>query len=126
MMILDSNVWIAFFNPDDSNHHEAQKIFSKTQEKIGLPEYVLLEVTTILAQKMGKDIADQFLQMARASKDVGILPSSKEFFDGVIQLYLSKTNKKLSFVDYALLYLSSKTNVVTFDKDLKKELTEMK
>ena len=101
-------------------------IFSKTQEKIGLPEYVLLEVTTILAQKMGKDIADQFLQMARANKDVGILPSSKEFFDGVIQLYLSKTNKKLSFVDYALLYLSSKTNVVTFDKDLKKELTEMK
>ena len=126
MMVLDSNVWIAFFNPDDSNHHEAQKIFSKTQEKVGLPEYVLLEVTTILAQKMGKDIADQFLQMTRASKDVEILPSSKEFFDGVIQLYLSKTNEKLSFIDYSLLYLSSKRNVVTFDKDLKKELAKMK
>ena len=125
MTALDSNVWIAFFNPDDSNHHKAQKIFLKTQEKIGLPEYVLLEVTTILAQKMGKDIADQFLQMARASKDVEILPSSREFFDGVIQLYLSRTNKKLSFVDYSLLYLSGKTNVVTFDKDLKKELEKV-
>lgn len=126
MMVLDANVWIAFLNPDDSNHHKAQKIFSTTQGGIGIPEYVLLEVITILAQKMGKDTADKFLQMARASKDVGILPSSKEFLDEVMQLYLSRTNGKLSFVDYSLLYLSGKTNVVTFDKDLKKELAKMK
>lgn len=126
MMVLDSNVWIAFLNPDDSNHHKAQKTFSTTQGQVGIPEYVLLEVITILAQKMGKDTADKFLQMARASKDVDILPSSKEFLDGVIRLYLSRTNGKLSFVDYALLHLSSKTNVVTFDKDLKKELAKMK
>jgi len=126
MTILDSNVWVAFFDKDDSFHRKAVQIVSNLQERIVLPEYVLLEVTTVLSRKAGKSSADIFLQKVFANRDVQVLSSSQQFLDEVVQLYLSRTNKKLSFVDYALLYLSGKMNVVTFDKDLKKELAKMK
>lgn len=126
MIILDSSVWVAFFDKDDSLHRRAAQVVNSLQEKIVLPEYVLLEVTTVLSQKAGKSLADAFLQKVATNRDVQVLSSSQQFLDEVIRLYLSRTNEKLSFVDYALLYLSSKMNVVTFDKDLKKELTKMK
>ena len=122
MIVLDSSVWVAFFDKDDSFHHRATQIVSSLQERIALPEYVLLEVTTVLSQKAGKSLANVFLRKITTNQDVQVLSSSQQFLDAVIHLYLSKTNGKLSFVDYALLYLSSKTRVVTFDKDLKKEL----
>lgn len=125
MIVLDSNVWIAFFNPDDSNHQKARKVFSTVQENIGIPEYVLLEVATILAQKIGKDIANQFMQMAMANEDAEILFSSKEFLESVADFYVSQKNEKLSFVDYSLLYISSQTKIITFDRILEKEIQKL-
>lgn len=125
-MILDSNVWVAFFDKDDSSHSKAAQLVGSLRDRIILPEYVLLEVTAVLSQKAGKSLADTFLQKVFANRDVQILYSSQRFLDEVVRLYLSRTNGKLSFVDYALLYLSHKTNVVTFDKDLKKELVKTK
>ena len=122
MIILDSNIWIAFLNIDDFNHKKAERVFKELSEKIILTEYVLLEVTTVVSLKVSKEAANNFIKTVVDNKDIEILPSSKEFLEGVIKFYLSKKNKNLSFVDYSLAYLSQKFKVLTFDRKLKSEL----
>ena len=120
MTVLDSNVWIALFDKDDSLHARAQRMVSELKDSIALPEYVILEVTTVLSQKAGKSFADSFLQKVCANRDIQIIASSKQFLDEVIELYLFQSRGGLSFVDYALLFLSRRMKILTFDNDLKK------
>ncbi len=124
MIILDSNIWIAFLNVDDVNHKKAEKIFEETKEKIILTEYILLETVTVLSQKVDKEVSDRFIDGVVNNRDIEILPSSEEFLNGVIKFYLPKKNKNLSFVDYSLLYLSKKIKVITFDKTLQREIID--
>ena len=124
MTVLDSNVWIALLDKDDSLHPRAQRIVNELKDTIALPEYVILEVTTVLSQKAGKLFADSFLQKVCANRDIQIIASSKQFLDEVIEFYLSQSKGKLSFVDYALLYLSRRMKILTFDSDLEKALKQ--
>ena len=52
--ILDSNVWIAFLHKGDSQHKKAQRIFARQKEPIVIPEYVIIEVSSVLLQKASK------------------------------------------------------------------------
>ena len=122
MIVLDSNVWIALFDKDDSLHARAQRAVGELKERVALPEYVILEVTTVLAQKAGKLFADSFLQKVYANRDIQIIVSSGQFLDELVLFYLSSNAKNLSFVDYALLLLSRRMRVLTFDKNLEKTL----
>jgi len=122
MTLLDSNVWIALFHASDTLHAKATSVVENIREPILLPEYVLVEVATVLSQKAGKDIADTFLLEATANQDIEILPSSASFLHAVVEFYRAQRNQKLSFIDYAIVYLSSQVNVVTFDNELQKEL----
>ncbi|MBU4298483.1 PIN domain-containing protein [Patescibacteria group bacterium] len=125
MVILDSNIWIALLNIDDSNHSKARQLFREIKEKIVLPEYIILETATLLSQKISKKSADDFIKNVIDNKDIEILPSSKEFLEKVIEFYLSKRIEKLSFVDYSLLYLVPKVRVITLDKVLKREIEKL-
>ncbi|MBI2098620.1 MAG: type II toxin-antitoxin system VapC family toxin [Candidatus Wildermuthbacteria bacterium] len=122
MIVLDSNVWIALFDKDDSLHGRAQRAIGGLKERVALPEYVILEVTTVLAQKAGKSFADSFLQKVYANRDIQIIVSSGQFLDELVSFYLSSSTKNLSFVDYALLFLSRRMKILTFDKNLEKAL----
>ncbi|MBU4332625.1 PIN domain-containing protein [Patescibacteria group bacterium] len=125
MIILDSNIWIALLNIDDSDHARAQELMKDLEENIIVTEHVLLEVATIISQKVDKDTADNFIKRVISTKEIEIFPSSEEFLDRVIKFYLSKSNRNLSFVDYSLLLLSKRIKVITFDKILKKELAKV-
>ncbi len=120
MQILDSNIWIAFLNKNDSQHKKAENIFSRLNAKILLPEYIVLEVCSVLNQKVSKKTADLFLKIAFLNKDVKILPS--EDFVETVSLFIERKDGKLSFVDVLLLYLSEKNEIISFDKDLKKAI----
>lgn len=125
MVILDSNVWIAFLNKNDSNHKKADEIFNKLvnkREKIIITEYILLEVVTVLSQKVGKKLADQFIEIAGNTKRIEIISSSADFLNDVLTFYLKQKNRNLSFVDYSLLYLSRQYEILTFDKELKRKI----
>lgn len=56
MIFLDSSVIIAYKNADDINHEKALDIFHHiSEEKYGkavISEFILLEVTTVLALKI--------------------------------------------------------------------------
>lgn len=122
MTILDSNVWIAFLHKDDTQHKKAENVFRVCEKPIVVPEYVVIEVSSVLSQKAGKKIADAFLVIITQSEDIEILFSEDQFFSEVIAFFQQRNEKHLSFIDFVLLYLSSSYFIITFDKKLQKAI----
>lgn len=123
MIILDSNIWIAYLNKADSTHQRALKIFQKTNVKgILITEYLLLEIATVLKQIRGYKFAQEFIQLL-TDENISFV-ESKNFYAKTLLLFQSLKENKLSFVDVSLLHLSQKYEVQTFDKNLRKVLTK--
>ncbi len=121
MIILDSNIWIAYLNEADSTHQRALKIFQKTNVKdVLITEYLLLEIVTVLKQIQGHKSAQEFIQLL-TDKNISFV-ESKNFYAETLLLFQSLKENKLSFVDVSLLHLSRKYEIRTFDKNLRKVL----
>lgn len=120
MTILDSNVWIAFFNKSDNQHKKAEKVFQETSDSMFITEYVILEVVSVLTVRANKNIANEFIKLIIDNEDVKILLSSEKPFKKTVRTFLDYPKNNLSFTDISLLSLSGKYNIITFDKDLKK------
>jgi len=117
-IIFDSNVWIGYFNTDDSTHEQALKIFSKhAKDTVVVTEYVLLEVTTVLKQKIGASATNIFLKTLLQTATIKLLPSS-QFFTETLALFLESEENNLSFIDMSLVYLSRDFLIITFDGKL--------
>jgi predicted nucleic acid-binding protein len=122
MIILDSNIWIAYLNKNDSQHRKAVSIFSKIKEDVLVTEYIILEVATVLSMRVDKKIADNFINLIRSNQDIEVFSSSENFFNKTLGYFLEYQKGNLSFVDISLLALSKNYQVFTFDEDLKKEI----
>lgn len=118
MTVFDSNVWIAIFHDEDTLRIRARAIAKKTGTDILLPEYVLIEVCSVLKRLKRKEAADRFLDEIQDNKDIIFLPASPEFLAETIRLFRTGPQDDLSFIDVALLVLSKMHAVVTFDKKL--------
>jgi len=125
MIILDSNVWIAFFHKSDSQHKKAEEILKTIDNLIMMPEYVIVEVSSVLNLRAGKKISNSFLENVLSNENIEILLSDEEFFSGVVESFIKSENKKLSLVDTSLLYLSKSYKVITFDKNLQRALKKL-
>jgi predicted nucleic acid-binding protein len=119
-VIFDSNVWIGLFNKNDSCHQQALRLFSEHQS-IGIPEYVVLEVVTVLQLRASKLKADLFAKIIKSTESVSVLCASDELFWTTLTIFQQQT-KKLSFVDCTLIALSKYYRVYTFDDELEKQL----
>ena len=93
MILLDSNIWIAFFNFDDSQHKNAKKVMLRVSKEFAVSEYVIIEVCTVLTQKVNKQAANKFLDFIFRNTDIQILYSGVDFFRQVSQLYQKLINK---------------------------------
>lgn len=122
MVILDSNIWVSLLYSKDANFSKAKELVGNLRNGIIVTEYIIAEVTTILSQRKSKELANIFLEKILESDKIEILSSSKEFLGEAIDFYLEQGDRQLSFVDYSLLLLSKKCQIVTFDKKLKKEI----
>jgi predicted nucleic acid-binding protein len=122
MIILDSNIWIAYLNKNDSQHSQAVSVFNKIEDNILITEYIILEVATVLAMRADKQIADAFIDLVMKNQDIKVLSSSKIFFNKTLGHFLKYKKSNLSFVDISLLALSKNYQVFTLDKELKKEI----
>ena len=120
-MILDSNVWIALYLEEDSQHKKALKL-KPFFRQVAVPEYVILETCTILLAKAGESVSEKFLDYVFDNREVTVLFSTREFFQETIKAFRDKNGKKLSAIDTSLLYLSKEHEVITFDKDLEKAI----
>lgn len=128
MILLDSNIWIGFFSKDDNLHTSAVEIFEALQQsskKILITEYVILETTSVLSQRVGKELANAFINRIDNSDRVIIQPSSSKHFKHLVYFYTQSSYSKLSFVDHHLLLLSKLFEVKTFDRELAKLIREV-
>ncbi len=121
-IIYDSNIWISFLYEDDSNFEKAKEIFAYPKPYV-LTDYIILEVSTVLKQKAGEDLAKLFLANIIAN-DIEVLLSN-EYYQESVKLFIESRNK-LSFVDTSLVVLSEKYKIITFDKELARAIAANK
>lgn len=122
MIIFDSNVWIAAFHESDTLHDRAVNIMNEQRQPFGVPEYVLIEVATILAKKAGMAHAKKFIEMIFDNRDCIVLITDESFCRSVANTYMKENKAELSFVDMSLLILGERHKVITFDTSLSKRL----
>lgn len=126
MTILDSNVWIALFNERDSQHAKAQKVIPLIALPVIMPEYIILEVCSVLVQKASKEVADRFLDRVCDNADIQILYCDEQQFNELCTLFRQSTHRKLSFIDSVLLHLAKEYLLITFDATLHKVAATVK
>ena len=120
-VILDSSVWIAFLYREDSQHEKAKKVLEASRnDEIVIPEYVLIEVASMLKRKRYEREAKKFVAEAIAREEHSFLHAATLVHE-TVDLFC-KRNDKLSFVDTALLVLSRQYRIITFDTALRKAL----
>lgn len=116
--IFDSNIYVAAFLADDSQHQAAKKIVEKTKEDILIPYVVFSEVLTVLTYKHSKDLAEAFLDYVLQDQRFTIIDNAslEEF------AFWRSQKAQLSFADFSLIFLAKKYNarLMTFDKELEK------
>lgn len=128
MILIDSNVIIAYINKDDSKHKEAvillEKIMNKEYGDYLISDYIFDEITTVTFIRTNRaeaiKIGDFLLENVNIIKIVDNL-----FFNS---WNIFKKYKKLSFTDCTNLAIMEELgikNIATFDGDFK-EVEEIK
>lgn len=122
MTILDSNIWIAYAYQEDSQHTKALDLIEKITGEIYIPEYIILEVCTVLLYKKQKQAANSFINAVLHGNSTHIMYTSPETFHDTLSCFQSKDKGSLSFIDIYLLLLSQTNIVITFDNELRKAI----
>lgn len=122
MVVLDSNIWIAFLNEEDTRHDKAVQLYYAITDDFLVPEYILGEICSILAARKKKQLADSFIVQTQDNEHIELLPSNPQFFAEVRQTFVEYRHHNLSFVDVSLLVLSKLYPVATLDRALYKLL----
>lgn len=120
MVFLDSSVWIAFLNNQDSQNQKSISIFKNIEkEYLEINDYVFSESLTVFRYKK---LEKQCKNLIRFLKDFNINFNISDNQVLALANYYFFKYQKLSFVDCQLL-ASSKINdaeLITFDKELQK------
>lgn len=126
MIVLDSSFLIAFHNESDSQHETARSLM---REFLGgrwgkglLPEYVFLEVVTVLLVRRDLATAVRTGRLLLEAQELEFVPCSDVFLDAV-QLFGSQKKTSLSFADAAIAVIArthADGQVLTFDAGFRK------
>ncbi len=124
MIVLDSSFLIAFHNQRDVHHPAAAEVMTRLEaDEWGtplLPEYVFLEVTTVLAARRNVETAVHVGASLLAARELEFVPCSDAFLDA-FEVFSRQRATSLSFVDAAIIAISRRrgaAHVATFDAEL--------
>lgn len=125
-VFIDSNIFIAELNKDDSLHDRAKAIL-RNIEKQNLSaitsNFIVNEVITVLSQRVSKTTAITFANFIYDSDTaVDIMTISRNIEIKAIDYLKNLKSKNISFCDcatLAVLDLFTIDNLATFDKDFK-------
>jgi predicted nucleic acid-binding protein len=124
MIVIDTNVWVSFYNENDYNHPQAFKELKQVfndYKTIILPEPIISETYTVLLYKCGREKANYFLRFALNNNQLKLLFVNADLFRSTCDI-ININNKKLSFIDLTLVIISRKfqCKLLSYDKDLLK------
>jgi uncharacterized protein len=123
MIVLDSSFVVAFHNRRDAHHAAASKAFHRIVKGewggILLPEYVFLEILTVLAARRDLATAVSVGEILLGAREVELVPCSP-YFLGAYQVFREQDHPRLSLADAAIVAIArdrGATAVATFDRD---------
>ena len=123
MVVLDSSFLVAFHNQRDTNHAPARKVFDRMLKgewgDILLPEYVFLEVVTVLAARRDLETAVSVGEILLGAREIEFVPCSGHFL-GAYEVFREQREFRLSFVDAAIVAVARDRHaksIATFDRD---------
>ncbi len=118
-MIVDTSFLVALFIPEDELHEKALNEIENNNIELIIPDRVIEETFTVMCYKKGLDYALDILEKLKINKDVIIRTINEEEFELIINL-AKKLKKKLSFVDYVVIYLAlnDRYKILCFDDQI--------
>lgn len=122
--LIDSSVWIAYFDKKDIFSEKAkarlQNIFQE-RAPLFLTDFVIQEILTVLFYKQKNKIAEVLFDFIEFQTNIQIISSSEKNMRETLLFAKQRQYKpKLSFTDWNLLFLARQLHleVITFDKQL--------
>ena len=126
MIVLDSSFLIAFHNERDSQHEAARGLMREFLAgrwgKGLLPEYVFLEVVTVLLVRRDLATAVRTGRLLLEAQELELVPCSDVFLE-TVQLFGSQKKTTLSFADAAIAVIArtrADGQVLSFDAGFRK------
>jgi len=122
LIVLDSSFLVAYLNENDAHHGAAAAIMQALIEgrwgRALLPEYVFLEVVTVLMVRRDSTLASRAARTLLQAREVDFVPCS-EIFEATLDVFLDQCDTRLSFTDAAIVGIARQHPpglIATFDR----------
>lgn len=125
-IFIDTNVWVALFNPGDALHEQARNVASSLHSgnfELVSSNYVLAECFTVIAKKCGMRAARDFRQYLNNRRTVRVVWIEETIDETMWDIFRAQKNAEISFVDasnIALMRSYRLSRLLTFDRALQK------
>lgn len=126
MIVLDSSFLVAYHNQRDVHHRAAasamDRLVAGEWGPALLPEYVFVEVVTVVLARRGHDVAARVASTLLQAREVEFVPCSEMFLD-VLETFRRRHDADLSFTDAAIVTVARQRRahfVATFDRDFRR------
>ncbi|MGQ4834034.1 MAG: type II toxin-antitoxin system VapC family toxin [Candidatus Asgardarchaeia archaeon] len=124
MLLVDSNIFIAAFNPRDKHHKVGKEYLIAIEEgklgKVVITDYILDELLTYIRKKLGFKISLEVLERILSDENITIEKIDKKDFD--LAIFFFEELKNLSFTDSTIIAFMKNRNIkklLTLDSDFK-------
>jgi uncharacterized protein len=127
-VFIDTNVFVALFNKDDSLHKKATEIWHDLREGNALLHtsyFVISETLTVLRLRAGKGTALKFGRtIFEQTKALHLIPTNEQRAKSAYEIFTDVPVKNFSFVDATIIATAHEQNleVISFDKNLLKNI----
>ena len=126
LIVLDSSFLVAFHNERDVHHEAAKSVFERLLEgewgPLLLPEYVFIEVVTVLAARKNLSVAVSVGTTLLQSREVEFVPCFRYFIESM-DTFKNQGRIGLSFTDATIVVVCRErgaSQVATFDAGFRK------
>lgn len=122
-IFLDSNFFIALFNPTDTLYQKALKVSQKIKKEtpqLYISNFIFLEVVTVLAQRVSRKAAILLGDHLLKDKQVEIIHVDQNLNETTWELFKKIRRKNISFVDCSILMIMKAEGIeklLTFDRE---------
>lgn len=130
-VFVDSNFFVALFNPNDSQYAKALKLskyIDRENLQIIITNYIFLEVVTVLSQKRGKIVGNKVGEYLTTVNNIVTVHVDEELQRLTWQTFKTLENKDISFVDCSSAMVMKSEGIsklITFDTNHFKKLQKL-
>lgn len=120
-IFVDSNYFVALFNPKDSQHKKAREIAQLVEEEklsLIISNFAFLEIVTVVSQRRNRVVAVDLGEYLIHDPMIDIIHIDEDLQKESWEIFKEAKNKNISFVDCSII-ASMRTgkisNLLTFD-----------